>query len=100
MNLTNKLLLVLLVGGFLGTLSCTYSSDACPEVVKDAGIASNGTETQLSSSGQTTDVKPLDCAVGVKTSTVNITSENQIYQTYTAAGFEGKLPCSCADSLF
>jgi carboxymethylenebutenolidase len=85
MNLMYKFLLVLLVVGFLGTLSCTYSSGACPEVVKAAGIASNGTETQLSSSGLTTDVKPLDCAVGVKTSTVNITSENQIYQTYTAA---------------
>jgi carboxymethylenebutenolidase len=93
MNLMNKLLLVLLMVGFLATLGCTYSSDTVPAVAKAAGIDSTGTGTQLSSSGQTTDFKPLDCAVGVKTSTVNVTSENQIYQAYTAApGAMGNYP--------
>ena len=77
MNFMNKLLLLLLIVGFLGTLGCA-SSDSNPE---------------LASEVQTTDTETVDSAVQIQTSTVNITSENQTYQAYTAApAAEGNYP--------
>lgn len=90
MNLISRLLLFLLVVGFLGTLACTYSSNADSsnagsELQETAGMASNETGNQLSVSGQTMGIETVRCAVQIKNSTVNITSENRTYKAYTAA---------------
>lgn len=90
MNLISRLLLFLLIVGFLGTLGCTYSanadsSNAGSELQETAGMASNETGDQLSVSGQTMGIETVNCAVHIKNSTVNITSENRTYKAYTAA---------------
>ena len=45
----------------------------------------NETGDQLSVSGQTMGIETVNCAVHIKNSTVNITSENRTYKAYTAA---------------
>src|SRR5450759_909454 len=90
MNLISRLLLFLLIVGFLGTLGCTYSanadsSNADSELQETAGMASNETGNQLSVSGQTMGIETVNCAVHIKNSTVNIKSENRTYKAYTAA---------------
>ncbi len=78
MNLINKLLLTLLIVGLLGTLGCAYSSNSNRELALEAG---------------TDDMEAADSTVKIQTATVNITTENQTYQAYTAApAAEGNYP--------
>lgn len=98
MNLTNKLLLFLLVVGFLGTLGLTYSSNdglsnADSSVLKVGGFPFNETGTGISVSGQSTGVETANYAAQILTFKVNITSENRTYPTYVAApAAEGRYP--------
>ena len=71
MNLTGRLLLVLLVVGFFGTLGCAYSSGA--SVSSDAH------------SGMSEATGNADCVAQIKASKANITSENRNYPAYIAA---------------
>ena len=72
MNLISRLLLFLLVVGFLGTLGCTYSSNADSsnagsELQEIAGMASNETGDHLSVSGQTMGIETVIVQSRLKT---------------------------------
>jgi carboxymethylenebutenolidase len=99
MNFTSRLLLFLLVVGFLGTLGCAHSTDAIGSsnadsgVSKASGITYSGITNELSVSKEISDSGTADCAAQIKTSKVNITSENRTYPAYTAApAAEGNYP--------
>jgi carboxymethylenebutenolidase len=99
MNLISRLLLFLLTVGFLGTLGCTYSTNAGVSSNADSGISeAAGTtcseiEHGLSASENISGSGTADCAAQIKTSKVNITSENRTYPAYTAApAAEGNYP--------
>ncbi len=78
MNLINKLLLTLLIIGLPGTLGCAYSSSYNSELALEAENA---------------DMETADSTIQIKTAIVNITTENQTYQAYTAApAAEGSYP--------
>ena len=59
MNIISRLLLGLLIVGFLGTIGCAYASNACVSSNADsgmseaAGITCSGTENKLSVSEKT-----------------------------------------------
>lgn len=78
MNLMMKLILPLLILSLLGIPVCANSSDSSSGLV--SGV-------------QSTDTNTTDNGVRIQIATVNITSENQVYQAYTAApATEGNYP--------
>lgn len=97
MNLINGLLLLLLTVGFFGTLGFTFSSNA--NVSSTASVSSNayskmseaaGTtcsraENEFSVSENILSSKAAGCSAQIKTSKVDIKSENRTYPAYTAA---------------
>ena len=85
--------------GCLGTLGHAYASNASVSSNADsgmsevAGIACSGIGNELSVSEKILGSETADCEAQIKTSKVNIKSENRIYPAYTAApAAEGKYP--------
>jgi carboxymethylenebutenolidase len=78
MNLMNKLLLTLLIISLLGTIGCAHFSNSNRELALGA---------------ENTDMETANSMVQIQTATVNITTETQTYQAYTAApAAEGNYP--------
>jgi hypothetical protein len=80
MSLISRLLLFLLIVGFLGTLGSTYASSTSVSsstdlgISKAAGMAFSEKGNGLSVSGQSEGFESAGCTVQIKTSKVKLTS--------------------------
>jgi carboxymethylenebutenolidase len=91
MDMISRLLLFSLLVGFLCTLGCVYSSNsglsdnAHFKVQNITGTASDGTGKEVLDPGKSFGLETAGCGIHIKSSTVNLASENRTYPAYIAA---------------